>query len=176
MPPLFPWSAVLGLAGQAASGIYSAINNARLRRQQEAESARQQAHYAAKAAENPLSRSENQRVMNEYDRKSQQQIENARNVAAITGATPEYALAVQKGVAQGRADLMGNIAAGASERKDKYEELGEQARQQKSQNEVERLAARNETFANLASNAANAFGSIVNAYADKKKTGQAVLT
>ena len=161
---MFPWAAMISLAGTAASGIMSAINNKKAQQEADAEYARQQAYNQAKANENPLSRSENQQVLNQYDRDSQRQIETARNVAAITGATPEYSLAVQKGVAEGRANLMGNIAAGASERKDKYEAAAESARQAKATADQERRAARNETFANLASNAANAFGSIVNAY------------
>lgn len=161
---MIPWGAIISLAGTAASGIMSKINNDKMENDQEAEYARQQAYYAAKAAENPLSRSENQRVLRQYDRDAQRQIENARNVAAITGATPEYGLAVQKNVAQGRADLMGNISAGASERADKYNENLETARQQQSAARLARMQQRNETFANLAANAANSFGSIVDSY------------
>ena len=161
---MIPWGAIISLAGTAASGIMSKINNDKMENEQEGEFARQQAYYAAMAAENPLSRSENQRVLRQYDRDAQQQIENARNVAAITGATPEYGLAVQKNVAQGRADLMGDISAGASERADKYNENLETARQQQSAARLARMQQRNETFANLASNAANSFGSIVDSY------------
>lgn len=161
---MIPWGAIISLAGTAASGIMSKINNDKMENEQEGEFARQQAYYAAKAAENPLSRSENQRVLRQYDRDAQRQIENARNVAAITGATPEYGLAVQKNVAQGRADLMGNISAGASERADKYNENLETARQQQSAARLARMQQRNETFANLAANAANSFGSIVDSY------------
>lgn len=89
------WGALVGLAGQAVSGIASVINNRRMQREADAEAARQRAYYEAKADENPLSRSENQHILGQYDRQSQQQIENARGVAAITGATPEYALGVE---------------------------------------------------------------------------------
>lgn len=151
--------AILGLAGTAASGLMSYFNNKQAQQQADAEAARQQAFYEAKANENPLSRSENQHLLGQYDRQAQQQIENARGVAAITGATPEYGLAVQKAVANGRADLMGNMAVGASARADKYNQLGEEARHQKAMDDQARIAARNETFANLAANAANIVGS-----------------
>lgn len=150
---------LLSLAGTAASGLMSYFNNKKAQQQADAEAARQQAFYEAKANENPLSRSENQHLLGQYDRQAQQQIENARGVAAITGATPEYGLAVQKAVANGRADLMGNMAAGASASADKYNQLGEEARHQKAMDDQARIAARNETFANLAANAANIVGS-----------------
>lgn len=157
--------ALLGFAGTAASGLMSYFNNKKAQQQADAEAARQQAYYQAKANENPLSRSENQHLLGQYDRQAQQQIENARGVAAITGATPEYGLAVQKAVANGRADLMGNMSAGASERADKYNQLGEEARHQKAMDDQARIAARNETFANLAANAANIVGSSIDGLA-----------
>lgn len=162
------WSAILGLAGTAASGIMSAINNRKAKQEQDAEAARQEAYYTAKANENPLARSENQQLLGQYDRQAQQQIENARGVAAITGATPEYGLAVQKSVAEGRANLMGNMAAGASARKDQFESAAEGVRHQHSMDEIARRQQRNETFAALAGNAANMVGSL--AGASLKKT------
>ena len=163
------WGALLSFAGTAASGLMSYFNNKKAQQQADAEAARQEAYYTAKANENPLSRSENQHLLGQYDRQAQQQIENARGVAAITGATPEYGLAVQKAVANGRADLMGNMAAGASERADKYKQLGEEARHQKAMDDQARTAARNETFANLAANAANIVGSSIDGLAGLKK-------
>ena len=160
----FPWGAIIGLAGQAVSGIASARNNKGMQQAADAEAERQKAYYEAKANENPLSRSENARVLGQYDRKAQQQIDAARGVAAITGATPEYTLGVQKAVAEGRADLMGGIAAEASERKDKYEDLGETAKHQEVLDDQERRAARNQTYANLAANATSAAGSIMDSY------------
>lgn len=164
---MIPWGALIGLAGQAVSGIASARNNRKMQQAADAEAERQKAYYEAKANENPLSRSENAHVLGQYDRKAQQQIDAARGVAAITGATPEYTLAVQKAVAEGRADLMGNITAKASERKDKYDDLGETAKHQKVLDDQERRLARNTTYANLAANAASAAGSIIDSYATK---------
>ena len=163
----FPWGAIVGLAGQAVSGIASAMNNRKMQQAADAETARQVASNEAKAYENPLSRSENQQVMAQYDRTSKQQLENARGVATITGATPEYALGVQKGIADGRAELMGGIAAGASAQKDKYLDKAEKAKEQKFADDQERRLARNTTYANLAANAASAAGSIIDSYATK---------
>ena len=165
---MFPWGALIGLAGQAVSGVLSTINNRKMQQSADAEAARQKAYYDAKANENPLSRSEVQHVLGQYDRAAQQQIENARGVAAITGATPEFAAAVQKGVAEGRANLMGNVAAGASARKDRYEQLGEMAQHQKALDDQQRRYERNQTYAALAANAASAVGSIMDGYSAQK--------
>lgn len=163
----FPWGAIVGLAGQAVSGIASAMNNRKMQQAADAETARQVASNEAKAYENPLSRSENQQAMAQYDRTSKQQLENARGVATITGATPEYALGVQKGIADGRAELMGGIAEGASAQKDKYLDKAEKAKEQKFADDQERRLARDTTYANLAANAASAAGSIIDSYATK---------
>ena len=154
---------LLSLAGTGLSAGLSAKNNREAREAQQEESARRQAHYEAKANENPLSRSENQHLLGQYDRNAQQQIENARSMAAITGATPEYAAAVQKGVAESRANLMGQMSAGSSARADKYEEMAEGARQEAAANEQAYHAQRNEQYANLAGNALSAFGSLASA-------------
>lgn len=163
----FPWGAIVGLAGQAVSGIASARNNRKMQQAADAETARQVASNEAKAYENPLARSENQQAMAQYDRTSKQQLENARGVATITGATPEYALGVQKGIADGRAELMGGIATSASAQKDKYLDAAEKAKEQKFEDDQARRAARNTTYANLAANAASAAGSIIDSYISK---------
>ncbi len=165
---MFPWGALIGLAGQAVSGVLSTINNRNIQQSSDAEAARQKAYYYAKANENPLSRSEVQHVLGQYDRAAQQQIENARGVSAIKGSTPEFAAAVQKGVAEGRANLMGNVAAGASARKDRYEQLGEMAQHQKALEDQKRRYERNQTYAALAANAASAVGSIMDGYSTQK--------
>ena len=161
---MFPWGAIIGLAGQAVSGVLSTINNKKAQREADAEAAREQAFYEAKANENPLSRSENQHLLGQYDRNAQQQIENARGVAAITGATPEFSTAVQKGVAEGRADLMGQMAAGASQRADRLNTEKRRASRGKYYEDMQRRAARNSTYAALAGNAASAVGSIMDGY------------
>lgn len=169
---MFPWGTIIGLAGQAFSGIMSIRNNRAQQQAADAEAARQQAAYEAKANEDPLARSENQRLLNQYDREAQRQVERARNMAVITGATPEQAAAVQKGVAEVRANLMGDMAAGASARKDRYEQMAENARHQKALDDQARLAARQETYANLVANAASAVGGIIDSYSAKVPQSQ----
>lgn len=164
---MFPWAAIVGLAGQAVSGIASAINNKRMQQSADAEAARQEAFYKAQASQNPIARSENQALLGQYDRDAKKQVETARNVAAITGATPEYALGVQKAVAEGRANLMSSMSAGASRRADYYNTLGEETRHRKALEDQQRRAERNMTYANLAANAASAAGSIMDAYTAK---------
>ena len=165
--------AIVGLAGTAASGVMSAINNKKRERQAQAESARQIAQAEAMANEDPLTRANNQRLLARYDRDAQRQVENARNVSAITGATPEYAAAIQEEVAQGRADMMSNIAAGADERRDKYMDRAEEARRQAAAAAEERALERNQTYANIAANAAQAAGSLMSGIGGGKKAPKA---
>ena len=150
------------------SGAMSVINNKNIQSAADAEANRQQSYYEAKANENPLSRSEVQHVLGQYDRAAQKQIENARGVAAITGATPEFSTAVQKSVAEGRANLMGDVSADASKRADHFNALAESARHQKELDDQQRRYERNQTYANLAANSASAVGSIMDGYSAAK--------
>jgi transcription termination factor NusB len=167
---------ILGAAGSVASGIMSSINNRKALQAQQAEAARQQAYYEAKANEDPLSKASNRRLLNEYDRKSQKQLQAAQGVAAITGATPEYTLAVQKGIAEGRADLMGNISANQESTAEKALEQAELARQQAALAEQQRLAARDQAYANLAANAASAAGSMISGMQPRSNAASEVDT
>lgn len=160
--------AVLGAAGNIASGIMSAVNNKKARQQQEAENARRIAAAEAKANEDPLSTAKSRQLLAQYDRDAKKQLENAQGVAAITGATPEYTLAIQDSIAQGRADVMSGIAVAGEERAERAEERAEEARQQAAENQLAMTRERNQTYANLAANAANAAGSMIGAVAPKK--------
>lgn len=164
---------IVGVAGTAASGVMSAVNNKKRERMAQAESARRIAQAEAMANEDPLARAGNQRLLAQYDREGKRQIENARNVSAITGATPEYAVAVQEGVAQGRADMMSNIAAEADARRDKYMDKAEEARRDAANAAEERALERNQTYANIAANAAQAAGSLMSGIGGSKKAPKA---
>lgn len=173
---MFPWSAIIGLAGQAASGIMSAVNNKKKAQEEDAAAARREAHYEAQANENPLSRSDNRAMLAQYDRDAKKQVENAKNTATIMGMTPEYSVAVQEGVAEGKANLMSNMSANNQERVDKAREKAEEAREAGEARKVERRAERNATYAQLAANAANAVGSIADAYSADKVGGGSTTT
>lgn len=162
---MFPWGAFISLAGGAIAKGFSSAEEKKAKQERDAEYARQQASLEAKKNENPFSRSDVQHTLGQYDRQSQQQIENAKGVGAITGATPEYYSAVQKGVAQGRADLMGDIAAGASARADKYEEQLEESRRAQAADQQEFRNQRLTNAGNLAANALSSLGSLVDATA-----------
>ncbi len=165
---MFPWGVIVGLAGQAISGISSVFNNKKTQSVADAEAARQEAYYNAQAMQDPLTRSENAKLLAQYDRKAKQQVDNAQGVATITGATPEYGVAVQKAVAEGRANLMSGMASEAIKRRDKYEDKAEKARYEKVLDDQKRRAERNQTYANLAANAARAAGSIIDSYSPNR--------
>lgn len=165
---MFPWATILSLAGQAVSSALSVKNNKDIQQNADAEAARQQEFYNAQASQDPLARSDNRALLGQYDRAAKKQVETARNVSAIKGATPEYSEAVQKAVAEGRADLMGKMSIGASARADRYNTMGEMARHQKVAEDQQRRAERNQTFANLAANAANAAGTLIGGFGSMK--------
>ena len=154
---------ILGAVGKAASDVMSIINNRKQNQQLEAENARQQAYYDSKANEDALGKASVQQAMNQYDRKAEQQIANAQNVAAVTGATPEFALAVQKGVAQGRADVMGNALVNAEATQEKALDQSELVRQEAAKQKQAMLAEQNQSIANVAANAGNVATGLMNA-------------
>lgn len=167
-----PWGSIVSLAGQAASGVMSAVNNRKMEREREAENARSEAHYEALANENPLARADNQMYLHQYDRSANQSVEQARNSGKVLGATPEYSLGVQKNIADGRASLMGNMSANSSAKTDFNREKAEGVRQKNAKEQRAFRESRNTTYANLASNAANAFGEIVSAYSSPKENNR----
>ncbi len=166
--------AILGAAGSVASGIMSAVNNKKLLRSQQAEAARQQAFYESKANEDTLSKASSQRLLNAYDTKSRDQLQAAQGVAAVTGATPEYSLAVQKGIASGRASLMGDINANQEASTEKAVEQAEAARQASALAQQQQLAARDQSLANLASNSISAAGSMISGMQPKEPAGASI--
>ena len=66
-------------------------------------------------------------------------------------------------VTEGRAELMGGVAAKASERADKYNDAAEAVRENAEAAEQEYHQQRNEQYGNLAANAMTAFGSLIDA-------------
>lgn len=161
---MFPVGAIFSLLGQGASGVMSILNNKRIQQASDANAAAERAELNAQINENPLSRSENQHLLGQYDREAQRQAEVARNMSVIKGATPEFSAAVQKGIAEGRANLMGDMAAGASGRADRLRRELRAVERNKYAEDQERRAQRNATYAALAGNAAGALGAIMDGY------------
>lgn len=156
------WTTLLSLAGQAASGIMSAINNRRTEAAEKAESARQRAYFEGRANENPMERSENAAILGTLDRRLHSQNETAAAKQKVLGGTPEMAVATQKANANAYADAVSNIAANASKNRDTALDNLEKSRENDAANRIARMDARNQTYANLAANAANAFSGLGN--------------
>lgn len=160
------WGTILALGGLIVSGVASAIDNKRKQAIEEQASAREIAYNEAKA--NPLADSNTQYLLNKYDRDAEAALERAKGTSAITGATPEYTLGVQKGLAEGKADLMSGISAKTTERADKYKDAAEKARMQANTNRVDTINERMQTYANLAANAMSAGAKIIDGYGAKQ--------
>lgn len=153
-------SAAIGLAGQVASGILSARNNKKMEQEAEQEAQRQEAYYKMKANENPLYKSENQAALAQLRKNLKDQQDTAKSVAKITGATPEYALAQQQIAADAYGDTISNISSRASAQKDMYEDKANQTGTWLYGVKSDISKQRNESYANLASNAAKAFSGL----------------
>ena len=151
------WTMLLSLAGQAASGIMSALNNRRTEQAEESESARQRAYFEGRANENPMERSDNAAILGTLDRKLRSQNETAAAKNKVLGGTPEMDVATKKATANAYADAVSSIAANASKNRDTAMDNLEKSRETDAENRIKRMDARNQTYANLAANAANAF-------------------
>lgn len=168
----FGWAAIASLAAQGVN-TYLDVSNERAKRKLENDEAdRQDSYYSMKENENPLVRSDDKELLSEYNRQSERQLERAENVGKIMGATPEFGLAVQGEIANGRANLLGDIASGESQRRDYFSRLRELARQKKAENEMARLNANTTKYANLAANAASTFGAMMDSYSASKVNAQ----
>lgn len=151
----------LGAAAGVAGNIIQAVNNRKQRKLDKEQNARDIAFYESKANENPLASAATRKLIAENNRQNQKQIANARGVAAITGATPEYTLAVQNSIAQNNANVMGGIVAANEARQERNEERAHEARQDAIKAKKEAIAANNAAWANVMSNAAKAATSAI---------------
>lgn len=158
----------MGLAGQAMSGIVSARNNAQQKQARNEYEAKRQAEIEAEMHSNPLARSENRHALNEMRKATEKATERATNVNKITGATPEATIAQQELAMEAMGDVVGKIASGESDRQDKLIQERRNLDDAMYQDRVQERAARNETFANLASNAGNIVGSSLQGLTDTK--------
>ena len=142
----------------------SGNSNRRAEQMQAAESLRRQERLKAEANQDPLSRSDNQAVIAAQKRANDAAVRQAQATSAITGATPEYLLAVQKQNAGALSDTYGDIAAGASSRRDRYNEMLEQAYQDDANQRIANEQARQQTYANIITNATKMGEAITNGY------------
>lgn len=169
---MFPWAAIVGLAGQAASGILSANANRKAQQRADEEYARQKAFYETQMYQDPLQRSENQALLGALKRQLDEQNEQAVAVSKITGATPEMQVAMNQNAANAYGNAVGNMMAGESARREEYAEKLNKAYNDKANADIARWNDRQQSFANIASNAANMFTTLLSGYKGKKLVWQ----
>ena len=150
------WATLIGVAGTAASGLLSMINNKNMEAKEEAEAARKQAYYARRANEDAMTRSENANIIGTLDRKAKERADQSAAKNKIVGGTPEMEVADKKTTSKLYADAIGGIASAESARRDKMLDSLETSRDKAFENEMKRMERRNDTYAALAANAANA--------------------
>lgn len=168
---MIPWGAIIGLAGQVASGIMSSKNNREAREMQQQQYEQQRAYLTAKMNEDPLKRSENVSLLNRFDRDAKEEMDKVDATGKILGATPEYSLAARKQIAGAKQDLMSGILEGESARRDKLQDSINTLDTNKAKADLAMHTAMQEQYANLAANAASAAGSLIDGMGYGKSSG-----
>lgn len=172
---MFPWASIVGLAGQAVSSVLSAKANKEAENKENEDFARQKAFYETQLYQDPLQRSENQALLGELDRKLDKQVDVAKSTSKITGATPEAQLAMQQNALDVYGDAISGMASGESARRDALNKDINRLSSEKAKADIERINQKHQNYANIASAAASAFGSIQGGYSlpksDKDKIG-----
>lgn len=107
----------MSAAGMGAGMIGSARQNRERRKNLEREKAESKAFFDKEYYTSELDRTENQSALRSLTDKLKEQTQRAQATNAITGATPEVALAQQNNANKAYADVANRIAGMASQRK-----------------------------------------------------------
>lgn len=109
---------VTSVVGNIVGGIETADINKKRQANLDTQAAYNQNLFNKDYYQDTLKRSENQSYLRELDKRLKDQNLKAKRTAAITGATPEAALASQSVTANAYADTVNKMAGAASTRKD----------------------------------------------------------
>jgi hypothetical protein len=166
----------LSLAGGVASQIGSA--NANKKRQDALDTQRNSdnAWYNKEYYTDEIDRTENKSMLRTLAEKLKEQNKQAQATAAITGATPEMALAQQNNSNKTYADVVNKIAGRASQRKDMITQQHRADVRSEFGMQDALDAARGETWKNLGTNAAGLGANAIGSMGGTKPTGLASTT
>lgn len=162
----------LGLGLSAASGIFGAIKANKAAKKQKREIAKQEAKndawYNNQYYQNYMDSTEAQSAMQRVKQTLQRENADARAQAAVSGATPEAAVAQQRANQQSLETTAATLAGNATQRKN-YVDSVNQANQQQIQNAKIGQAQADETGASqVMSNGLNLIGPALSMYDDGK--------
>ncbi len=150
----FDWVGLgIGALGTAASGIGSAIANAKRQRALANQRIREGAWYDKQMYEDPTKRSDNAALLSLLDQKLKKYNKTQEQKGVITNTTPEANLAAREASAQTYGNAISDMMSRQSARYDMLAAQKRAAEDQAFQSQDALDAARLETWKNLASNA-----------------------
>ena len=152
----FDWAGLglgIGALGTAASGIGSAIANAKRQGALANQRIREGAWYDKQMYEDPTKRSDNAALLSLLDQKLKKYNKTQEQKGVITNTTPEANLAAREASAQTYGNAISGMMSGQSARYDMLAAQKRAAENQAFQSQDALDAARLETWKNLASNA-----------------------
>ena len=152
-PSFSPAGLVIGALGTVASGIGSAIVNAKRQRALANQRTREGAWYDKQMYEDPTKRSDNAALLSLLDQKLKKYNKTQEQKGVITNTTPEANLAAREASAQTYGNAISGMMSRQSARYDMLAAQKRAAEDQAFQSQDALDAARLETWKNLASNA-----------------------
>lgn len=166
--PITLTALAVSLAGAGVSAIGSARANRTRQNNLDKEKAESRAFFDREYYTNELDRTENQSAMRSLTDRLKEQTKRSQATNAITGATPEVALAQQNNANKAYADVANRLAGMASQRRSMIASQRNADRRSLygMQDGIEQAKAQN--WANLGSNAANLGGTALMADAYSK--------
>ena len=168
--PITLTSLAISLGGSIFGAAGSANANAKRQAALDQQKAESNAFFNKELYQDELNRSENQAVMRTLADRYKDQNKQNQATAAITGATPEMAVAQQGAMNKSYADVANRIAGNASMRKDNVRRqwMGDKRQLYGMQDALD--ANRQSTWANFATNASQLGGNAIGVMASKTPT------
>lgn len=166
---------LIGAGISLASGIAGGIKSAKAAKEQKKlineQERKNQEWYNKNYYQNYLDSAEAQAAMNRVEKTLQRQNQEARAAAAVTGATPEAALAQQEANNQLLADTAAGLAAQGTQRKAQIDAVNQQNQNVIAQQRMGQAAANEAGGASIMNSGLGLIGSALSLYDTDKKKG-----
>jgi hypothetical protein len=166
--PITLTALAMSLAGAGVSAVGSARNNKQRQANLDKEKASSNAFFDREYYTDELDRTENQSAMRSLTDKLKEQTKRTQATNAITGATPEVALAQQNNANKAYADVANRLAGMASQRRSVLASQRNADRRSLYGMQDQIDYAKGQNWANLGANAANLGGTALMADAYSK--------
>ena len=162
----------IGLGLNAASGIFGAIKANKAKKAQQREIAKKEAKndawYNNQYYQNYMDSTEAQSAMRRVSDTLQRENADARAQAAVSGATPEAAVAQQKANQQSLENTAATLAGNATQRKNYVDSVNQANEQQVQQAKMEQAQADEKGASQVMNNGLSLIGSALSMYDNGK--------